>query len=378
MDFFRKTPRRPPSTLLASPPLRRMSTPAGDRLATILENADGHGQQHRHSYTSGKTSTWSTKSKNGTLPRVSADTQPPPYAREWRAEDSQYFENEEKPGLRRRIAGRRGGIGRCMIIAVVVLAVIIALAVGLGIGLSRRNRSSNSAAESDTQSLQSSQEFPLGQYTFVTTLRTVQTDCTSDPATWRCYPYNTYQNNNSTAGLALFNWVINAASQEFPSNGSTPSTQASGTTTSLSVSSSRDPFSIPLDNRSLTYVNDNNNPRYTFNFTYSKNVVPTTAISTSNVASTCFFNQTQFTATLYLSNSRALDYPGQGLMDAAQIQGGYPRWPYAVEIREVSGAGQDVPACYEMVNGAVGQRTGDLMPQSSDRRCSCNYRNFDV
>ncbi|PSK53859.1 hypothetical protein B9Z65_7665 [Elsinoe australis] len=383
MDFFRKTPRQPPSSLLVAPATRRMSTPAGDRLATILENTgDGtirdHAQARRQSHLSGKT--WSTKSRNGTLPRLSAETQPPPYAsREWRPEDIRYFGNDEKPSLRRRIAGRRGGVGRFIIIAIVVLAVIIALAVGLGVGLSRRSKSRNSTADTDAESSQAgNSQYPLGQYTFVTSLRSVKTDCTSNPATWRCYPYSTASGSNSTSGLALFNWFITGASQGFPSNVSSPKTDASGIPTSLKISSSRDPFSIPLRNQSLTFVNDNNNPRYTFNFPYAKTVVPSTALGTNNAASTCYFNQTQFSATLYLSDTRALDYPGQDLSSSSQVQGGYPKWPYAVEVREMSGSGQDVPACYEMVNGALGERIDSLTPQSSSSQCSCNYRNFDA
>ncbi|KAF4556103.1 Hypothetical protein D9617_1g079780 [Elsinoe fawcettii] len=351
-----------------------MSTPAGDRLATILENG-GDGDTRRHS-----AKTWSTKSRGGTLPRASAETTPPPYAsREWRPDDLRYFDGKEKVGMTKKLAGRRGGIGRFLIIALVVLAIVIGLAVGLGVGLSKRKRSREQASNGDADSSRSGgTQFPLGQYTFVTTLRGVQTDCTSNPATWRCYPYSSSQGSNSTSGLALFNWILDSSSEDFPSNSSTPSTGTSGTGTSLSVSSSRDPFSIPLKGQNLTYVNDNNNPRYTFIFTYPKVVVPSAAIGTNNAATTCYFNQTRFAATLYLSNSRVVDYPGGGIADSPSVQGGYPRWPYAVEIREVSSGGQDTPACYETTNGMLGVRVGDLAIQSADRQCSCNYRNFDA
>ncbi|KAF2219443.1 hypothetical protein BDZ85DRAFT_268459 [Elsinoe ampelina] len=379
MDLFRKTPRRPHSTLLEVPPPRRMSTPAGDRLATILENGgDGPARENAPSRHSNKT--WSTKSRGPTLPRASAETTPPPYAsREWRPDDLRYFAGDEKSGPKMRLAGRRGGLGRFLIIALIVLVVIVALAVGLGVGLSRRNKTTERAGSGDAESSeQGGAQFPLGQYTFVTSLRSVQTDCTSNPATWRCYPYSTSQGSNSTNGLALFNWILTSPSQDFPSNASAPSTTSSGTSTSLTVSASRDPFSIPLKNQTLTYINDNNNPRYTFLFTYPKIVVPSTALTSNNAATTCYFNQTQFIATLYLSNSRLVDYPGDSITDSAQVQGGYPRWPYAVEIREVSNGGQDTPVCYETTNGVMGARVEGLMQQSGDRQCSCNYRNFDA
>lgn len=389
MNYLR--PQRPQSTLLATPPPRKMSTPAGDRLSTILEanhglhstihELDGRDKSHwRKSNHSGKSWTTSgtaaTPKTNHSLPRPSADTMPPLYDnKEWRAEHDDPSRSS-KPGVVRRIQSRRGGLGRILIILAVILIFIIALGVGLGVGLSRRSRTSSidtGSAVAEGSSSSGTQAFPLGQYTFATALRTVQTSCTSDSSTWRCYPYSTFSGVNSTDGMALFNWVLSTTSSLYATNATMIATNTTGIPANVSISSSQDPFSIALNNQSLTYINNENNPRFSFAFTYAKNVVPSTDISGNNIASTCYFNQTQFTATLYLSNSRAKDYPGSDLTSQTQAMGGYTAWPYAVEITESSGGGSTVPSCYANSNR---QQVGTFAAQSTTSQCMCDYSNF--
>jgi len=105
-----------------------------------------------------------------------------------------------------------------------------------------------------------------------------------------------------------------------------------------------------------------------------KPVISSSSITSNNVAAECFYNQTTFTADLYLD--AASTFPSGALADATGL-GGYTPWPYAVEITQSSPGGQDVPACYETVNGAVGDRisTG-LTPEPAGNECLCDYRNY--
>ena len=141
-----------------------------------------------------------------TLRRVSHDTGrsgPPPY--EWvrdslgadGASDS-LLDDEKLAQLRRgrdrrRKAGR-GGWGRLALIIGLLLLVAIGFGVGLGVGLARKksgsgqgrsdgDRTEHSAGSTSGTPL--TQQFPLGEYSMITSLRTVATDCTSASSTWR-------------------------------------------------------------------------------------------------------------------------------------------------------------------------------------------------
>lgn len=348
-----------------------------DRLSTIEENPLGPGAS-RHAAKQNHTP---NRSRASTLPRASAESKPPSYSREWQSSGANYPEKTSfGHGLRSRLGSSRGGWGKVVIFALALLLVIIALAVGLGVGLTRRhgpNASEPSTSSNGTQPSTTTQQFPLGDYSLITALQDVQTNCTSNSATWRCYPYSTYSDANSTAGLTIFNWVLTSLDASFASNSTTQTTDAAGVPANISLSSASNPFTMTITNQSLTYVNNDSMPRYTFSYTYRQTVIPTTAIDPADQAATCLYNSTVLSATLYLSdNSPVKSYPGAALAGSASVSGGYTPWPYAVEITESVAGGTDVPACYATTNGVLGAPIGSFTPESSDAQCQCLYSNY--
>jgi len=216
----------------------------------------------------------------------------------------------------------------------------------------------------------------MGQYSFITALEETQTNCTANSATWRCYPYVDYA-TSPTGSVATLNWILSNTSDFYPTSGSTTTTSSGGIAANVTVSSTQNPFGITINNQSITYINDGsgNGPRYAFNFTQSKSVVPSTAITDDNSQSLCFFNQTIFSAVMWLSNTTS----HQPSLDAPSGSGGYTPWPYSIEVTQIAAGGQNVPACYKTENGAIGQQiTTGLNPQSSNDQCTCLYRNFDL
>jgi hypothetical protein len=267
-----------------------------------------------------------------------------------------------------------------------VFLVIVALAVGLGVGIGKKNHNKateytdvNSGGQSSDGSSGVQQAFPLGEYSFVTALRAQQTNCTSNSATWRCYPYSVYDagdSNTANSSQATFNWVITNTSAIYATN-RTSLVSDSGVPANLTISSTNNPFALTFTNTSLTYISPSSNKtatRYTFSVTLPKTVVPTPAITTNNAASECFFNSTVVTGSIYLDASRS--YPAGDLAESTAL-GGFQQWPYALEISQVSPGGQGVPDCYEIANGGLGDRiTTGLSAESSGSECVCEYRNF--
>lgn len=270
---------------------------------------------------------------------------------------------------------------RLALIIGLVLIVIVALAVGLGVGLTRKR---HSASRNGSQSADPSsdddppQKFPLGRYSLVTALKTVETSCTFNPATWRCYPDVLYSPDGSTnsTSLASFNWVISKSAPTYATNTSSH-TPDEGIPANLTVSASSDFFGITFSDKPLMYIASPTNDtaaRYTFSFTMSRVVVPSAPITTDNAAAECFFNQTVFTGSLYLSAPR--NFP-TGDEAYSQSLGGFAQWPYAVEITQSAAGGANVPNCYETTNGQLGDRITDgLIAQPESAECVCGYQNF--
>lgn len=273
---------------------------------------------------------------------------------------------------------QRGGWFRIWLIVAVIALLIIALAIGLGVGLTvgKDKHHEAAAAGNDSASAAQKQAFPLGGYSIVTSLRTAATDCTSNPATWRCYPYSTYDASNPDQSMATFNWVISNTSATYATK-SIESTADEGIPANLSISSTDNPLSINFDKTPLTYISSSSNsssPRYTFSFTMSKAVFPNAVITTDNSQAECFFNQTQFTGTLYLSADKT--YPPDGSSGPGS-SGNSTQWPFAVEVVQSSDGGHDVPSCYEYANGQIWSSiTAGLEPQPADAQCQCGYQNF--
>lgn len=255
---------------------------------------------------------------------------------------------------------------------------MIGLAVGLGVGLTTgRKKQDNSENTTDNSTEPQSpsdsalvQQFPLGQYSFTTTLRAQETNCTSNPATWRCYPYTVFNpsdQSTSTSSQSTFDWILRNTSAIYATNTSTVPTSPDGIPANLTLSSTNNPFALTFPAQPLTYQADANSTssRLTFSFTLPKVVVPTSAITSNNAATQCFFNSTILSGSIYLSTPR----------DNSATAGSYEQWPYAVEIYQSSPSGQGTPDCYETVNGGLGERVNlDASVEGSE--CSCEYKNY--
>lgn len=179
------------SPSLRKPASKRVSLPASQRLSTVTEGA----------VTRAPTSAQWSIPRSSTSTAATCRTAPPPYelVPPPVRRDIPNPHDEEKLGrLRRTLSAteRRGGWGRLALLIAALLGVV-GLAVGLGVGLTKgKKKDSNGAGEGNaTYSQQQpenstpTQQLPLGQYSFATSLRAQTSNCTSDPATWRCYPY---------------------------------------------------------------------------------------------------------------------------------------------------------------------------------------------
>lgn len=407
MPVFRSSPDPDPATGL--PPARRISLPASERLSTITEGpraarSGWRSQAQTRPASSRYAPSYTTNPNRWSSGNVSqattVRTAPPAYG--WVPEHVSVdgedlrapVEGEKLAQLRnqdnaRRDGGHkkfRGGWGRLLIIILAVLIVLaIALGVGLGVGLRRHhaNGNENDTPPSSVQtSIAVSQPFPLGQYSMATVLRSQNTDCTSNAATWRCYPYVTYSPSDpatNTTSLTTFNWALANTSSTYPSNTTTTmTTSAQGVDSNLTISSVTNPFAISFSDKPLTYIHTSANAssaRLTFTFEISKSVLPAIPITSNNAATICFFNSTVFTGTLYLDSPAT--FPTADTADNPGVGGGYTPWPYAIEISQSSPSGTDVPACYLTVNGNVGARIlSGPAPVIDGGDCLCDYRNF--
>lgn len=371
----------PPSPSLRVPAARRISLPVSQRLSTITEGAQAPdpGRWSRLSTLRASTSSAATHR-----------TAPPPYesAPEYLVKDEAApngSEEERLTRLRRTwsgATGRRGGWGRLVLVIAVVLAVL-GLAIGLGVGLTvgrKQDKNNNTATTNngaDTQPQDSStpiQQLPLGQYSFITTLRAQQTNCTSNPATWRCYPYTVFDPSDpgtSANSQTTFDWIIRNQSDIYATD-TTASTPRSGVPANLTISSTNNPFALSFPAQQLTYFADSNStsPKLTFSFALPKVVVPTSALTANNAATQCYFNSTILSGTIYLD---ALPEASSNSTGTGSTQ----TWPYAIEIMQSSPGGGGIPECYEMVDGKPGERIVEgLEPKSDGDECRCEYRNY--
>ncbi|KAK6820969.1 hypothetical protein PG987_015369 [Apiospora arundinis] len=256
---------------------------------------------------------------------------------------------------------KRGGWCRFVIMAALAVCAIVALAVGLTLGLRQRNKSTMPSESGEEQPVL----FPAGSYAFKTALLDVADDCTSNNATFRCYPFETYSQSRSDASATYF-WII---------------TQVNSWAYQISAASN--PFVPQFSNLSLTQLDANQfNERLTFSFSiHGAAIVPTTALgkgdSTSggsgsdsnnnnnednNKAATCYYNDTMVTATIW--TRRRAEFPANLTT---------PPWPYAVQVVQRT---RDTPDCRDVDGNRVG---GDLVPPP-DRAgdCTCSYANFDL
>jgi hypothetical protein len=207
--------------------------------------------------------------------------------------------------------------------------------------------------------------FPAGSYSIQTYLSTVTTNCTSNPATWRCYPYTTYA-TSTTASAATFSWIITGASPP-----TSPQT--------YTVSSTNNPFSVVFNPTPLTLM-EANTPTEHYSFILNgmtKPVIPASQLTSSNLATTCYFNQTHLEAKLYTKT-----YPVAGTSSGSGSGSGgnagdgsvgadWQAWPYAATVSQKASGGNDVPQCFDAMGKSVGTFTAQMGGE-----CSCGYQNF--
>lgn len=390
MPFFSRS-QQPAQQL---PAQKRISSPASQRLTTITEGGgspdiDAAPPIPRRSSrrNSGGAAHSLSHSKRWSGSTGATAVAPPPYS--WVAEPvddaastvPNPADDEKLARLRRGedpdYNKRRGGFKRLAVIIGIALLIVIALAVGLGMGLTQKKSSKddNGLQSPSSPDDKPPQKFPLGEYSMITALKDIEYGCTSNQATWRCWPYTLYSPSTNTSSLASFNWIISNTSTLY-ATASSPSTPSGGIPANLTVSSTADPFGITFTNKPLTYISPTTNTssaRLTFSFSMNKMVVPAAAITTDNTNAKCFFNETTFTGTLYLSSPR--NYPEGEMHDSAL--GGYEQWPCAVDITQTASGGTDVPNCYETNDGKIGAPiTYGLTPMPSTEECVCDYRNF--
>jgi hypothetical protein len=166
-----------------------------------------------------------------------------------------------------------------------------------------------------------------------------------------CYPYTTYA-QSSSASAATFDWIIS------------PSTDSSGNHT---ISSTANYFSILFANVSLSLRSvGQDDEHYFFSTEMQKTTKPLTQLSSSNLASTCYFNQTIFRGYLYTKLNATY-----GSSANATDKGAYQAWPHAVRVEQIATAAANSPTCL----GPQGQSLGNFSVQDTSQECQCLYLN---
>ncbi|KAF9875747.1 hypothetical protein CkaCkLH20_06679 [Colletotrichum karsti] len=263
---------------------------------------------------------------------------------------------DDKSGEKAKEARRR----RRRWYTIVGMIVVIGLVVGLAVGFTTGTHKQNPTTPQLPPNLPSI--FPAGSFAFTTALTSAPTNCTSNPSTWRCFPYTTYAQSSAGGGspnasLATFFWTI------APRNSYT-----------YQVSSSPNPFAPQFANLTTTLLDGNSyNERLVFNFSLPKTVVPSAAIAADDRAASCVWAGTAFSATLWTRRSASV---GGGAAAAAKegnatlVSDGskWADWPGQVEVVQVASGG---PECKDSEGAAVPVAAGD-------GECECHYANFGL
>lgn len=277
------------------------------------------------------------------------DRAPPPYS-EWDGLKTPHGDNLTSLREKRKNPTRGGWI-RTVILILLAIMIIVGLVVGLVLGLRRKHhhKTTSPSTSNDTAT------FPAGSWSLITFLDTVETDCTSNSATWQCYPYNTI-NQSSTLSMATFNWIIEPTEND---------------SSAYMVSTTNNPFAIIFTNASLSLMNSGSNEEaYMFSISLDKTVIPTTAITSDGSTAECMYNGTTFTAHLYTKKSKT--YPSDSLNSTDDF---YQPWPFAVDISQSIAGGASVPDCYKTNNGILGDKV-TLQTESSTSTCDCSWQNY--
>ena len=272
-----------------------------------------------------------------------------------------YLENIIGPGGEKftdvrnnKRARSRGGLNRLVFYIAIPLLCVVGLILGLVLGF-RKHKQHKPPVSSGSVN-----QFPAGSYSIPTVLAAVDTSCTSNAATWRCYPYTSYSANDSSsraASAATFSWSV-------ISSGLSDS--------SYLISSAANPFAPTFINATLTTV-DLGLDTEAYHFSIPKMqilVVPDIPLTDDGAADRCYYNQTMFEGWLYTKMAKT--YPESPISDSETVN---QPWPFAVKIQETITGGTGVPDCYKSVNGQDGSRV-IIAPGSSNQACECGYQNF--
>ena len=356
-SYISRAPRRDQAQYLHPAPPKRVMTSAGQRLTTILEG-DG-ASQIQHAQGPGAPSRlhnapFAKRFNHGDPPPANDENSPPSYKTDPSEPDgSQRRRSQSEPSRLTLWFLSRGGWRRLALLTALAIIVAVALGVGLGVGLTRKKSNASFVAPEAGGGSPSSpppQPFPLGSWNIPVALTTTSTDCSSNPAIWACFPYQTYS-QSQTGSLYTFNWVIS-------------STSAHPSDTSLQIASSPDPFGLSYPQTQLSLFDaGSQSERYTFSLPVPKQGTPTPSLVQGGGKEICFFNQSELSATLYTHAQQPASPPTNG-----------QTWPGTVYVEQSSPGGQNIPECFpvDASNNVIGPMiTQGLVPQPATARCSC-------
>lgn len=404
MDYLRNKRASMHQQLEEEPAEKRILTPAGHRLSTILDTKRAksptapkinvtttstycndpnhtHIGQHKHKPAK-KVGIVSllTGGRLGEPPRESCEE---PTHNDSSLSVSVWSDRDTEKFGHVRQARRRGiakySYRKRVIIAALIVALIVALAVGLGVGLKEKksSRSNHANPTTTSQSAQSAPggsgsgsgadasqhsagstlspsvppaNFPVGAYSLITFLDTVTASCTSQSSTWACAPYTDYYSDPQKA-LTVLNWQI------------------SGTDGAYTISSNGDDstFGTSFQNEKLQLVDmGKDTERYSFRINRSKTVNVTGSLGNDQGSFECDYRATGINGYLYTKMART--YPD----NTVSVSGANsPAWPYAARIEQSVGGGQGIPSCSKTGGGQVNIQSTD-----ASTLCSCLYKNW--
>lgn len=208
---------------------------------------------------------------------------------------------------------------------------------------SRSDNDSTTTNNSNTTSDEAG--FPAGSFTFDTSLTTTKTACTSNSATWRCFPFN-------QGSSAKFFWIISEPDED---------------NANYTISSSDNPFAPSFKGLTLSLFDQgNSDERFEFSFNTTRNIVPSDSIAPGNRVATCSFENTVFEATLWTRRRNNQTLPVNGGVD-----GQYADWPGNIEVRQVKEAELGQPMCED----GQGNKIADV--QAGAGECECAYSNME-
>jgi hypothetical protein len=143
---------------------------------------------------------------------------------------------------------------------------------------------------------------------------------------------------------------------------------------SYSISSTNNPFSIVFSAMPLTLKDSGlSTEYYSFVLTsMNKPVIPSSAITTGNIATTCYFNQTTLEARLYTKMAKTYPTSSESSSDSSgNSTAPFSPWPYAAYVDQTDSGGPNVPQCFDNQGNGMGYFSAE-----TGGECSCLYQNY--